>query len=51
VRRDAKSQFDYPTTAHDRFALSKLDLHVVMLKEDLVERIHGFVHGFLGNEE
>jgi hypothetical protein len=51
VRGDTKSQFDYPTIAHNRFALSKTDLHILMIQEDLVERIDSFVHGLLGDKE
>jgi hypothetical protein len=51
VRRDAKSQLDHTTVAHNRFALSKIDLHIMMVQEGLIEWIDRFVHGLLGNEE
>ena len=48
---DAKSQFDDPTIAHDRFALGKTNLHVVMVEERLVEWIYCLVYGLLGDEK
>ena len=51
VCSDAKAQFDDPTIAHDSFALGKTDLHVVMVKEGLVERVHCLVYSLLGDEK
>jgi hypothetical protein len=48
---DAKSQFEDPTIAHDSFALSKTNLHVVVVKEGLVERVHCLVDSLLGDEK
>jgi hypothetical protein len=48
---DAKSQFDDPTVTHDRFALGKTNLHVVMVEEGLVEWVHCLVYGLLGDEK
>src|SRR5262249_12542993 len=51
MRRDAKSQLDHTTVAHNRFALTKTDLHIMMVQEGLIEWIDRFVHGLLGDEE
>jgi hypothetical protein len=51
VCSDAKSQFDDPTIAHDSFALGKTNLHVVVVKEGLVEWVHCLVYGLLGDEK
>ena len=51
VCSDAKSQFDDPAIAHDSFVLGKTDLHVVMVKEGLVERVHCLVYSLLGDEK
>ena len=48
---DAKSQFDDPTITHDSFALGKTNLHVVMVKEGLVEWVHCLVYSLLGDEK
>src|SRR5262249_408825 len=48
---DAKSQFDDPTVTHDRFALGKTNLHVVMVEEGLVEWVYCFVYRLLGDEK
>lgn len=51
VCSDAKSQFDDPTIAHDSLAFGKTNLHVVMVKEGLVEWVHCLVYGLFGDEK
>ena len=51
VCSDAKSQFDDPAIAHDSFALGKANLHVVMVKKRLVERVYCLVYSLLGDEK
>ena len=51
VCSNAKSQFDDPAIAHDSFVLGKANLHVVMVKERLVERVYCLVYGLLGDEK
>jgi hypothetical protein len=48
---DAKSQLHNPTIAHNSSALGKTNLYVVMVKEGLVEWMHGLVYSLLGNEK
>lgn len=51
VRRDGKSQLDHPAVSHDRSTIDEVDVNVVMLEEDLVERMNRLEHGLLGNKE
>ena len=51
VRRDRKSQLDNPAVSDGRFAIHEIDVNVVMLEEDLVERMNRLEHGLLGNKK
>ncbi len=48
--RNTKAEFNDPTIADDAPTMSETDLHVVMVKKSLIERIDCFVDGLLCGE-
>jgi hypothetical protein len=51
VCRDTESKLDRPAIANGGFAILEIDLHVVMIEENLVEWMDRLEHGLLGNKD
>ena len=51
MRGHAKSEFENAPVSYNGFAISKINLNVVVFEEYLIERVDGLVHGLLSCEE
>ena len=48
---DTKSEFDNSSISQNGFAISEINVNIVMIEKHLIKRVDGLVYGLLGRKE